>query len=111
MKKRRGNRKIHKYLMAILVFLCAMCFCMPVFASPRKVRVAFFPMNGFHIYSENDGYGGLDVAYLEALCVYTGWDITYVMCDSWNDALEKLEAREVDLVGSAQYSEERSEFF
>ena len=111
MKERRGNRKIHKYLMVILVFLCAMCFCMPVFASPRKVRVAFFPMNGFHIYSETDGYDGLDVAYLEALRVYTGWDITYVMCDSWNDALDKLEAREVDLVGSAQYSEERLEVF
>lgn len=111
MKKKRGNRNIYKYLMAILVFLCSMCFCMPVFASPRKVRVAFFPMNGFHIYSETDGYDGLDVAYLEALRMYTGWDITYVMCDSWNDALEKLEAREVDLVGSAQYSEERSRVF
>ncbi len=53
----------------------------------------------------------MDVAYLEALRVYTGWDITYVMCDSWNDALEKLDAKEVDLVGSAQYSEERAEVF
>ncbi len=111
MKKKSGNRFIHNFLLIILVFLCSICLCMPVFASPRKVRVAFFPMNGFHVYSETSGYGGMDVAYLEALRVYTGWDITYVMCDSWNDALEKLDAKEVDLVGSAQYSEERAEVF
>lgn len=77
----------------------------------RTVRVAFFPMEGYHTYSESDGYGGMDVAYLEELCVYTGWDIEYVNCDSWDDALAKLEAKEVDLVGSAQYSDERSEIF
>jgi len=49
-------------LLIILVFLCSICFCMTVFASPRKVRVAFFPMNGFHVYSETSGYGGMDVA-------------------------------------------------
>lgn len=77
----------------------------------RTVRVAFFPMDGFHIYSDTDGYGGMDVAYLEELSSYTKWDIEYVECDSWNAALEKLEAREVDLVGSAQYSAERAEVY
>lgn len=77
----------------------------------RTVRVAFFPMEGYHTYSESEGYGGMDVAYLQELCVYTGWNIEYVNCDSWDDALAKLEAREVDLVGSAQYSDERSEIF
>lgn len=77
----------------------------------RIVRVAFFPMEGFHIYSETDGYGGMDVAYLEELRSYTKWDIEYVECDSWNDALAKLEAREVDLVGSAQYSDERAQIY
>lgn len=96
---------------ALALLLCALCFCMPVNASARKVKVAFFPMNGFHIYSEDNGYGGMDVAYLEELRIYTGWDIEYVMCESWNEALEKLEAKEVDLVGSAQYSEERADTF
>lgn len=77
----------------------------------RTVKVAFFPMEGYHTYSENDGYGGMDVAYLEQLCIYTGWNIEYVDCDSWNDALEKLKEREVDLVGSAQYSEDRAQIY
>lgn len=78
---------------------------------PRTVRVAFFPMEGFHTYSEESGYGGMDVAYLEEVCVYTGWNVEYVDCDSWDDALTKLEAKEVDLVGSAQYSVERAGIF
>ena len=111
MKKKSGKRKIYQFLTGMLVLVCVICFCTPVCAGSRKVRVAFFPMNGFHIYSETDGYGGMDVAYLEELRVYTGWDIEYVMCESWNEALLKLEAKEVDLVGSAQYSEERAETF
>lgn len=78
---------------------------------PRTVRVAWFPMEGFHTYSETEGYGGLDVAYLDELCGYTGWEIEYVECISWDDALEKLSMKEVDLVGSAQYSQERARLY
>lgn len=78
---------------------------------PRTVRVAWFPMEGFHTYSETEGYGGLDVAYLDELCGYTGWEIEYVECVSWDDALEKLSMKEVDLVGSAQYSQERARLY
>ncbi len=77
----------------------------------RRVKVAFFPMEGFHNYSEKEGYGGLDVDYLKELCNFTGWEIEYVECESWNEALARLEAKEVDLVGSAQYSKERAEAF
>lgn len=106
LKIRPGSR--WNLLMSI-VFLILL---FPIYANAQKartVKVAFFPMEGFHTYSETEGYGGMDVAYLEELCRYTGWNIEYVNCDSWNDALAKLEAKEVDLVGSAQYSEERAE--
>lgn len=77
----------------------------------RTVKVAFFPMDGFHTWSEEDGYGGIDTDYLKELCSYTGWNIEYVKCGSWDDALAKLQAKKVDLVGSAQYSEERAKLF
>lgn len=80
-------------------------------AHSRVVRVAFFPMEGYHTYSDKEGYGGMDVAYLEELRAYTKWDIQYVKCESWNDALDKLKAREVDLLGSAQYSDKRAEIY
>ncbi len=97
--------------------LLAIAFFTVVFSTPlcardsRVVKVAFFPMEGYHTYSEGNGYGGVDADYLEELCRYTGWRITYVECGSWDDALAKLAAREVDLVGSAQYSQERAEIF
>lgn len=113
MKKTYLNDFLYS-ISALLTAAVVLSALFPAYAraqETRTVRVAFFPMEGYHTYSESDGYGGMDVAYLEELCVYTGWDIEYVNCDSWDDALAKLEAKEVDLVGSAQYSDERSEIF
>ncbi|MCM1121169.1 MAG: transporter substrate-binding domain-containing protein [Eubacterium sp.] len=112
---RAVSRKTRLFLSALALL---MAVALPVFVpaqayarQSRTVRVAFFPMESYHTYSQTEGYGGMDVAYLEQLCIYTGWDIEYVDCDSWDDALDKLEAKEVDLVGSAQYSEERAQRF
>lgn len=117
--RRESMKRMHliRLTRSILVLLQAVLLVLIVLPAraqagqSRVVRVAFFPMEGFHIYSDTDGYGGMDVAYLEELSSYTNWDIEYVECDSWNAALEKLEAREVDLVGSAQYSPERAEVY
>ncbi len=46
----------------------------------RTVRVAFFPMEGFHTYSQKDGYGGVDADYLKELCRHTEWKVEYVQC-------------------------------
>ena len=77
----------------------------------KTVRVAFFPMDGYHVLNEDGSYGGMDVEYMDAISHYTTWNIEYVVCESWSDALEKLEKKEVDLVGSAQYSEERAKIY
>ena len=84
------------------------------FASSKalsKVKVAFFPMDGFHDYEGNGLYTGMDVKYLELLSTYANWYIEYVDCDSWEEALEMLANKEVDLVGSAQYSEVRAQIY
>ncbi len=75
---------------------------------PRTVKVAFFPMDGYHILLEDGSYAGMDVDYLNVLCRYTSWEIEYVPCQSWDDALQKLRDHTVDLVGSAQYSDTRA---
>jgi EAL domain-containing protein (putative c-di-GMP-specific phosphodiesterase class I)/ABC-type amino acid transport substrate-binding protein/GGDEF domain-containing protein len=80
-------------------------------AESKVVRVAFFPMTGFHEYSSDGSRTGMDVDYLNSIQSYTGWQIEYVDCQSWDDALSMLEDNEVDLVGSAQYSEARSKLF
>lgn len=80
-------------------------------AEKRLVKVAFFPMDGYHITNADGSYGGMDVEYLNALCEYTDWEIEYVKCDSWEEALQLLSNKQVDLVGSAQYSVERAEVY
>ena len=101
MKKMRWKQWMNgKLVMIPVIIILGLLLPLSVEAKKtRTVRVAFFPMKGFHNYSEEEGYGGMEDAYLEELCHYTGWKIEYVNCDSWNDALARLEAKEVDLVG------------
>ena len=103
------------YLASLLVFFTLMLVgvsLVNIYAKEeRKVKVGFFPMEGYHEIANDGSYCGMDVKYLEALEEYVAWDIEYVVCDSWEDALKRLENKEIDLVGSAQYSEERAQIF
>lgn len=80
-------------------------------AERRTVRVGFFPMDGYNEIRSDGSRGGMDVEYLENLCDFVSWKIEYVDCPSWDDALDMLLRREIDLVGSAQYSKERAELY
>ena len=106
-----------KIIMSGSIFLWMLCIIFVVSgrdiyaAEDRVVKVAFFPMDGYHIINEDGNYDGMDVAYLNALCEYTDWEIEYVPCDSWEEALQLLSNQKVDLVGSAQYSAERTQIY
>lgn len=104
-------RMMKKLLMFMFCIICLSAVGDVYAAERRRVRVAFFPMDGYHIVAEDGTYGGMDVEYLNKISNYTAWNIEYVECESWSDALEKLSNEEVDLVGSAQYSEERAEIY
>ena len=120
MKKKRIACNVRNWLFLLVSVLLLTSVPMQVQAEPaqkeeqgtsRKVKVAFFPMDGFHNVEADGTFSGMDVEYLEEVCVYTQWEIEYVKCDSWDKALKMLEAKQVDLVGSAQYSEERAQIF
>lgn len=97
--------------MGMLLWLCV-CFKGDIYAAPKRlVKVAFFPMDGYHTVNADGSYGGMDVEYLDALCQYTDWEVEYIKCDSWEQALQMLQDKKVDLVGSAQYSEERAKVY
>lgn len=101
-------------LKKLILILCVAAFVATGFSyarGKRTVKVAFFPMDGYHIFGDSGTYGGMDVDYLSLLSQYAEWKIEYVVCSSWDDALEKLANHKVDLVGSAQYSESRAEIF
>ena len=80
-------------------------------AEKRPVRVSFFPMEGYHEVQDDGSFSGMDVEYLENLCNYVNWSVQYVTCSSWDEALQMLADKKVDLVGSAQYSQERAEIY
>ncbi|MBQ7918728.1 MAG: EAL domain-containing protein [Lachnospiraceae bacterium] len=104
------KRFLHGSILVILFLLFILVLGKDVYATQnRHVKVAFFPMDGYHIQNVDGSHGGMDVEYLNALSEYVNWELEYVTCDSWEDALAKLEAQEVDIVGSAQYSQERAE--
>lgn len=74
----------------------------------QTVRVAFFPMPGFHQSRPVTGEPeGLDVDYLNRICQYTRWKIQYIPVNTWEDALQALRSGEVDLVGAAQFTQDR----
>ena len=115
---RIGNKPANKksvviFLGCLLAFFITVGICSGVVyaVEKRTVKVAFFPMDGYNITTADGTRTGMDVDYLSALCNYANWEIEYVDCDSWDDALSMLSAQEVDLVGSAQYSVERAAIY
>ena len=104
-------RMMKKLLMFMFCIICLSAVGNVYAVERRSVRVAFFPMDGYHIVDEDGTFKGMDVEYLNVISNYTAWDIEYVECESWSDALDKLSNREVDFVGSAQYSAERAEIY
>ena len=108
---KRGSSLTLRKLLLVLLVLVILASSLTYAKERRTVRVAFFPMDGYHILLEDGTYAGMDVDYLQALCRYAPWDIEYVVCSSWDDALKKLDEHAVDLVGSAQFSQARAQIY
>ena len=113
MYERQNNKGkgLRSLVAVMLMLLCLGIGGQADAAQKRDVKVAFFPMDGYHNVGENGNFEGMDVEYLSALSDYVNWNVEYVECDSWEMALEMLQNEEVDLVGSAQYSTERAEIY
>lgn len=109
-------RKSMQKIFLLILCVLAVTSGMPYFGSStayasntkRTVRVGCFPMHGYHDIDENGNVTGMDVDYLKEVCRYTNWELEFVQCGSWDDALAKLADHKLDLVGSAQYSVERA---
>lgn len=114
---RMRNRGLKKGAAAVLCFIFVLCLFGGFISGTahaqgrKKVKVAFFPMSGYHEKQEDGSYTGMDVEYLHELCRYADWEIEYVECEDWDEALKFLKNKKVDLVGTAQYSAERAKTF
>lgn len=61
----------------------------------RTVKVAFFPMSGYNEKDKDGSFTGMDVEYLKEVCIYANWDIEYVECESWDEALKLLKEKKL----------------
>ncbi|MCM1262908.1 MAG: EAL domain-containing protein [Butyrivibrio sp.] len=116
MKKIQKNSTV--MTVRLLVFALVAAFLMSIGAvetvhgaEKRTVRIGFFPMGGYNETNPDGSRTGMDVEYLEALNDYVNWNIEYVDCESWDEALNMLADKQIDLVGSAQYSAERAKLY
>ncbi len=107
MKWKKGMAVFLSLLLTVCMFSGLVCSSAGA-KGKRNVKVAFFPMNGYNEKRVDGSFGGMDVEYLEELCRYAGWEVEYVDCGSWDEALQLLTDKKVDLVGTAQYSAERA---
>lgn len=100
-----------------MLFVCMFCFTYMTDAlaegkektsEEKTVRVGYFDYTGF-IEEEQDGkFTGYGVEYLNELSRYSGWNYDYVY-GSWSECLKRLENGEIDLLCTAQYTEERAQ--
>lgn len=108
-----------KYLRTFfqLPILCAaLCCCLlllPTAVSatgmrPHPIRVGYTDSPGFIEKTADGTIDGYGVAYLNEISHYTGWRYEYVYA-TWQECLDLLAKGEIDLLGMAQYTPERSE--
>lgn len=99
-----------KILAWMLVTLLAMTM-LPVHAMEGKtIRVGYIDYDGFITPDADEGFTGYGAEYLQEVAHYTGWQYTYSR-DTWENCLEDLRGGRIDLLCTAQYTEERARLF
>ncbi len=116
MKKnfQKMTKKVIAGLLAVLITACSLSTGIMTFAEPKAekkvLRVAYVDYDGF-IYQNQDGeMEGYAVEYLNAIGSYANLGFEYIQCD-WAESLVKLKSKEIDLVCTAFYSDERAQEF
>ena len=80
-------------------------------AEDTVVRVGVFEMSGFQTFDELDNLCGYNSEYLDRIASYTGWKYEYVKIPGFNEGLELLKQKKIDLLAPAQVTPERMEEF
>ena len=97
----------------MLGFCLGLCFSVPrlppasVKAEAPLIRVGYIDYAGFIEETGTGKYTGYGVELLERISRITGWRYEYVYGD-WQQILDQLNEGAIDLVMTAQYTEERS---
>lgn len=111
--------KIFKNLCIILFVLCLTGTACPERTSAQSeykttgqtVRIGYIDYPGFiEQVPGSEEYLGYGVEYLRELADYTGWKYEFIYGE-WSEELEMLKRGELDFICTAQYTDERAQFF
>ena len=105
-------KRLAALLLAVALALTGGCAALAAEQAQRTVRVGFFAFEGYHHQDANGERSGYGYEYLQQMARYTGWKYEYVGYEkSWSDMQKMLENGEIDLLTSAQKTEEREKIF
>lgn len=114
MPKNTPNQIFQKWKIIPSIFLVVLCLSFIILSEDIKaesdtIKVGYIDYAGF-IEEKNSKYVGYGVEYLEKIAEQTKWQYQYVY-DTWENGMKKLENGEIDLLCTAQYTQERAEKF
>lgn len=105
----KQKKRIVYYITFILVVLLFFFVKAIRVEAKQKIRVGFFPLEGFQEYDEQGEPFGYNVEYLNKIAEYTDWEYEYVHADTWVEAMEMLDNKKIDILAPSQKSLERQE--
>jgi signal transduction histidine kinase/DNA-binding response OmpR family regulator len=75
----------------------------------KVVRIPFQEFNRLmELDEDNNPKSGYAYEYIETIGVYAGWEIEYILCDSFSDCVKKILSGEADVFYDVSYTEERA---
>lgn len=104
-------KKTFRALIVLMALVLMTGICAPLcFASDtdtKTVKVGYMDYDGFITLQSDGTYTGYGAEYLSKIAEYTDYHYEYVYGE-WTDLLKQLENGEIDLLCTAQYTEERA---
>ena len=98
-------------ILSVLVLTICVLPCFAAEESRQTVRVGYFELGDFYLMDENGNVAGYEADYLAEISKYCNLDFEYVECKDWDDAQQKLQSHEIDLLGTMQRSKEREDIY
>lgn len=80
-------------------------------AAQETVRVGVFELNGFFGRDNRGDPVGYGFDYLQKISEKTGWSFEYVWADNWDECVENLRKKKVDMIAPSQKTEARMQEF
>lgn len=104
------NRMIILILLSLLINLFN---CVPIsaYSSGDTIKIGYFEQSGFHDYDDKGNPIGYDVDYLNKIAEKTGWKYKYVNTGTWDNSIQMLKNKQIDLLAPAQFTLDRQKIF